>query len=447
VCEEHGGHGTYVAGDGSMHLTRPGKDARAGSSASIITGEAGDALLTVFSPHWADIGPVDGQASRSWRLIDDQLVPAYLDPLHGLTISSTTSNGQSAPPGDEPPPPAPPVFSAFTFEDVPDPFVVVDPEWHAIGLLARPTHAELAGAEKTLKSYTGLCIDVGLALGLPIFGRFEVPARQRVSLLVGEGGRDPWLRRLAAIVGGAYGMKPAELRGWLRFTTATASVTSPKFMDSVRAELETFGPSVLHLDPWYAYASGQADSRQVTEVGATLAAIGDLCASFGCSLLINHHFNRQGIDGLRAITGAGHAEWVDSWFLLKHRVKADVAAGRYRLRLDVGSRQWGGGAWDLDFDMDLLGGLTVNITEAAEEQEGEDEGKAERFGKFKKDVLAMGRQQQRPLIRAEWIKLVKGRDQDVRDAFDSLVAAGEIIAVSTTKSGSNDVVSYQVAAS
>jgi hypothetical protein len=41
--------------------------------------------------------------------------------------------------------------------------------------------------------------------------------------------------------------------------------------------------------------------------------------------------------------------------LLAHREAADVAAGRFRLSLDIGSRQWGGSTWDLDLNIGSLG--------------------------------------------------------------------------------------------
>ena len=57
VVTAHGGHSPDIWRDGSIHLVRPGKLAKDGSSASIIVGEDGDALLTVFSDHWPGLPP------------------------------------------------------------------------------------------------------------------------------------------------------------------------------------------------------------------------------------------------------------------------------------------------------------------------------------------------------------------------------------------------------
>ena len=332
------------------------------------------------------------------------------------------------------------IVSVLTFESLPDPFEAPVIEWHAEALLSRPTHGELAGAEKSLKSYTGLLLDVGLAAGLPVLGRFRVVEPQRVLLLAGEGGRGPWLRRFGAVCA-AYGVAPGDLTEQVRFTTATASVASVRFSEGVRAELEMFGPALVHLDPWYAYASGQADSRQVTEVGAHLAAVAELCSSYGASLLINHHYNRGAGDGLRQITGAGHAEWVDSWLLLRHRERADPSIGRYRLRLDVGSRQWGGESYDLDIAVDpLTGRVGWDITEASDEP---DDG-IDPLTEAKLELLRTGRKARKAMTRAAWIERATGRDQTLRAAFDELVIDEQIVVVATFRSGSNTVSTYEV---
>ena len=70
------------------------------------------------------------------------------------------------------------------------------------------------------------------------------------------------------------------------------------------------------------------------------------------TLLINDHFNKTGTGtDLGRISQAGMGEWADSWLLLSHRADPDVAAGDFRLQLDVGSRQWGGRTFDLDMSV------------------------------------------------------------------------------------------------
>ena len=90
VVSRHGGHSVDVWRDGSVHIVRPGKLAKDGSSASVIVGTEGDALLTVFSPHWPEIGPGPGEARRCWVLGTDGELHHPHDPLAGFSI---TANG------------------------------------------------------------------------------------------------------------------------------------------------------------------------------------------------------------------------------------------------------------------------------------------------------------------------------------------------------------------
>ena len=90
VVTRYGGHSIDVWRDGSVHIVRPGKPAQQGSSASIIVGDEGDALLTVFSDHWDPIGKTPGDAEpRSWVLGIDGELHHPGDPLARFTINVT----------------------------------------------------------------------------------------------------------------------------------------------------------------------------------------------------------------------------------------------------------------------------------------------------------------------------------------------------------------------
>jgi hypothetical protein len=307
----------------------------------------------------------------------------------------------------------------ITFHGLPDPFVIPGITWHAEDLLCRDTHGELAGAEKTLKSYLGLTLDVGLAAGLDVLGHFTVSERQRVLVLIGEGGEGPFLRRLAEVCTG-YGITPNYLRGWLRYTTDHASANSRRFLDGIRAELDTFGPALVHADPWYTYQPSATESNQLTSVGASLEIVGELCRQGGATALLNHHFNRGVNGGLRQITGAGHAEWVDSWMLSAHREPPDLAGGIYKLRLDVGSRQWGGGSYNVDFRMNG-GAIRWSVSPFI------DLPTTDPLAEYKLELLRIGRQMKRAQTRTAWIQRAKGDDKKLRPAFDEMAADGQIV--------------------
>jgi P4 family phage/plasmid primase-like protien len=82
IVERYGAHSPIRSGRGEIHVTRPGKDARQGSSASIIVGAQGDAVLTVFSPSWISLGPLELGSWQSWVLVDGELRHAHaVDPI------------------------------------------------------------------------------------------------------------------------------------------------------------------------------------------------------------------------------------------------------------------------------------------------------------------------------------------------------------------------------
>lgn len=155
-------------------------------------------------------------------------------------------------------------------------------------------------------------------------------------------------------------------------TYDVAPIGSPRFNGSVERDLEELSPTLVHIDPLYAYHPPEAKGSSLYEEGAMLTGVSSMCVDAGTSLLINTHFNRTSNTGLRRITMAGGAEWSDSWILVTHRQDPDVDNGRFWLLLEVGSRQWGGTKWDLDldvgkFDPDLGefdGDITWNINPA-----------------------------------------------------------------------------------
>jgi hypothetical protein len=91
LVEHHGAHGDWSTRDGQIRLNRPDKSV--GHQANIWMGEDGDAIVTVFSPEWPEIGPEGREDYRNWRLDDGKLIRAYRDPLGGIKFIAT-------PPGD-----------------------------------------------------------------------------------------------------------------------------------------------------------------------------------------------------------------------------------------------------------------------------------------------------------------------------------------------------------
>lgn len=281
--------------------------------------------------------------------------------------------------------------------------------WDAVGLLVRPTYGVDTGELKTLKSYFATARAIGLAAGVPILGHWAVPERRRVLVYVAEGGRIPFTRRLIRLCE-SYGIEPAELDGWLEPIFDAGPLDSVAFQDTLRAHLGDYGPALVHLDPLYPFQPMTVDSNRINQVGSMLADVQRICAEHEATFWITAHMNQSGAGfDLKRIAGAGVGEWGDSWCLLKHREPADVAAGRFRLTLEVGSRQWGGGSFDVDFDIGRFdsdngthdGPITYTVTTAGsadDERPDIDEAKRLRARKAVFDVMRKAR---RPLTKTE----------------------------------------------
>jgi len=209
-------------------------------------------------------------------------------------------------------------------------------------------------------------------------------------------------------------------------------------IDSIAAAIDEFDPAIVWLDPWYAYAPGSAvaSSALLTDIGQVLSnwrqAVG-----VGRTAMINHHLNTGGTgDGLQRLAGAGHAEWCDSWMLVDHREKPQVEEGRFRLKLRVGSRQWGGGDYAIDLNLGRfdpeqgihIGSIHWKVGRLAEAQAETDEERHQTtMTETQLAIKRYLRKQQRPVGRNELIEGVGAKKERVRAALDILIERGEVI--------------------
>ena len=324
------------------------------------------------------------------------------------------------------------------FHDLPDVYRPQPLEWLVRGLLPRETHGQIGGGQKTLKSYIGCTIGVGVALGRPVLGRFEVPERRRVLLIAGEGGERLLLARLYRICR-AYGADWSALVGWLRFSTVSAPITSPVFAERIAEEVEAFDPGYVNLDPWYVYGGGDVNSSQLNEVGERLESVRRVVGG-GRALLINHHLNQTGTGtGIVRLAGAGHAEWVDSWLLLAHRTPPNVDAGQFRLALEVGSRQWGGSSWNVDYDVGHFdaehgthdGDIAWTVTPKGDGDTTTGDGFDSKVAAAEERVVKTWKQRRdqlkSPWTITEWLDRTTGTKQLNRTAFYRLVDGCRIV--------------------
>lgn len=221
--------------------------------------------------------------------------------------------------------------------------------WTVRGLLVAPTYGQIAGARKALKSYLATFLAVGVASGQPIWSTFAVDRPGPVLMYVGEGGREPWTRRLIRIAD-AMNVDLDDLPITPSFDVAP--IDSLRFQASLDRDLDELRPRLVIVDPLYAFHGRDTTASNLHDEGALLSSLSSACITADATVLVVNHFNKTGAgNGLDRITMAGSAEWVDTWLLTSHRNPPDVAAGRFQLELDIGSRQWGGSTWHLDLNI------------------------------------------------------------------------------------------------
>ncbi len=221
--------------------------------------------------------------------------------------------------------------------------------WLVRGLLADPTYGQVAGPMKALKSLVMQFLMVGVSSGTKVLGRFDPLGARPVLAYVGEGGRALWTRRIRRICA-ALNLDPRDLD--LHPVFDVAPIASPAFAESLRSGLSVHDRPLVGVDPWYSFHGTATRASNLHDEGALLNMLSTPCMDAGASLLVVNHFNQSGNGtSLRRITMAGSGEWADSWVLLDHREPPDVAAGSFKLSMEVGSRQWGGTSWDLDLEL------------------------------------------------------------------------------------------------
>jgi hypothetical protein len=214
--------------------------------------------------------------------------------------------------------------------------------------------------------------------------------------------------------------------------TETADVTSIRFRRTLEAELEET-PGIVLLDPWYAYHGVDTSGSNLFEEGGLLNLLSAPCVEAGDTFLANNHFNKSGRgNGLARITQSGAQEWADSWLLLSHREEPDVPNGRFRLTLDVGSRQWGGTTWDLDvdlgrFDQDL-GEFDGDITWHIRPHTGTDQGQPTGQARAAKVILDVLSDMPWTFTKTEVRDKVGGNRELFDAAWDALEAGDKVVA-------------------
>ncbi|WP_032364090.1 AAA family ATPase [Rhodococcoides fascians] len=307
-------------------------------------------------------------------------------------------------------------------------------EWLVRNVWPRHSFGPMGGEKKTLKSYNLLSMTVAVASGEAFFGEFEVVAPGPVLYYVGEGGQGPFQRRLQAMAR-AYKVELADLPVHAVFEVG--SLSGVAFVDALKRNLDAAQPELVIVDPLYAFHPPGVEAQNLYERGRMLAEVSALVAD-EAALVVADHFKKTGNSDLDldSISQAGMGQWADSWILQKHRQPPDLAAGDYRLALEFGSRQWGGGRYDLDWHLPTVGQLESGEASAA----GLDElswtvrraddapvrSRSAAAAKLETRIVATLRDHPFELTASKLAETLGGKRQSTLDCVERMVADGRV---------------------
>ena len=241
LIEHYSAHSPAAGRSGVIYLWRPGKDHHGGHSATIIVGDQGEAVITVFSSNWPGIGPDNGEASWSWVLRGDHLVRAHLADSEELDALLEAGTALGAEPDPRPPPKVVvtdddrlyPIDWSLLHRD--------DGEDIVPGLLVPGRWTQMVGAPKSGKSTLLLWTTLQTAHGVHPFDATPLAAR-RVLWLDGEMGPVD----LADLIDGC-GYDPELLSTWWAVADQPR-LDTPAGAERLTALVGELGVEVLVLD-------------------------------------------------------------------------------------------------------------------------------------------------------------------------------------------------------
>jgi hypothetical protein len=197
------------------------------------------------------------------------------------------------PMSDTPRIPAP--WTMAGLREMPDP----EEKWLAQGWAPEDANVLWAGYPKTFKTMLLQELAVALATATPFLGRFKVPERRRVGLILMEDARHRARRRyerIAAARGLTLWDSDSGIDGiftWFRPPLRLSSVTD---LEELAGHIEERGIEYLHIDSWAYVATG--NSNDADEVTPQLQALSQLRQRFeGLTVGLTHHARKTIGDG------------------------------------------------------------------------------------------------------------------------------------------------------
>ncbi|MEX2281000.1 MAG: AAA family ATPase, partial [Gemmatimonadota bacterium] len=194
----------------------------------------------------------------------------------------------------------------------------------------------IAAYPKSAKTWLLLLMAISIATGTPFLGRFTVPQRRKVGLILMEDRDHRIRRRLRRLLLG-LGLTMDDIDGWLYlwFRPRHFKLNSPAIMYELNGYVQDFELSALGIDNWVNVAKGNANQSE--DVMPQLDAFRDACAP-NCTPILVHHAKKTGADNtddLRLadiIRNSGDfSGWYDAGIVLSR--KNETAPVKFRMEM------------------------------------------------------------------------------------------------------------------
>ena len=208
-------------------------------------------------------------------------------------------------------------------------------------LLIKGEPGIIGGASKSLKTTVAEDLVVSLVTGTPFLGEFKVPKKVPVLFISGESGEGTTQETLQAIAD-RKGIKASDLAR-LHIGFKLPKLDDLSQVEDLIAEMRSLGIETVVVDPLYrALRVGDAASN-VYAMGEKLELIAEKIHRAGITILLAHHFRKQGqsfheAPELEDLSQSGVAEFGRQFILLKRKEKYQYD-GQHKLWFT-----WGGSA-------------------------------------------------------------------------------------------------------
>ncbi len=183
----------------------------------------------------------------------------------------------------------------------------------------------VGGEPKSFKSWLALYLAVCGSLGVPLFGRYVVPAPFRVLYLQEEDGERRVRRRVRKILRGLGAHVPSDELFRVSIK-AGLLLDDERWLEALRGELDAFRPALVICDVFELMHT--KDSNERAELKPILYRLDRLREQFGCGFLLVDHFRKSTLGaskrgGQRLSGSVGKHAWGESSVYLFPGLKKD----------------------------------------------------------------------------------------------------------------------------